>query len=70
MQWPTTTSVKKRDENGKLIKYKAWLIAQGFSQKPGVDFSNDRTFALVMWFKTLCTFLALVASMIMGHQTI
>ena len=26
--------VKKRDEKGKLIKYKTWLIAQGFSQKP------------------------------------
>ena len=55
--------VKKRDEKGKLIKYKVWLIAQGFSQKPGVDFSNDGTFAPVMWFETLHTFLALVASM-------
>jgi hypothetical protein len=55
--------VKKRDENGKLIKYKARLVAQGFSQKPGVDFSNDGTFAPVMWFETLHTFLAFVASM-------
>ena len=55
--------VKKRDEKGKLIKYKARLIAQGFSQKPGVDFSNDGTFAPVMQFETLRTFLALMASM-------
>jgi hypothetical protein len=55
--------VKKRDENGKLIKYKARLIAQGFSQKPGVDFSNDGTFAPVMRFETLHTFLAFAASM-------
>ena len=40
--------VKKRDEKGKLIKYKAWLCAQGFSQKPGINFSNDGTFAPVM----------------------
>ena len=26
-----------RDEEGKFIKYKARLVAQGFSQKPGVD---------------------------------
>jgi len=55
--------VKKRDEKGKLIKYKARLVAQGFSQKPGVDFSNDGTFAPVMRFKTLRTFLAFAASM-------
>jgi len=55
--------VKKRDEKGKLIKYKAWLIAQGFSQKPSVDFSNDGIFAPVMRFETLRTFLAFVASM-------
>jgi transposase InsO family protein len=55
--------VKKRDEKGKLIKYKAWLVAQGFSQKPGVDFSNDGTFAPVMRFETLRTFLAFAASM-------
>ena len=33
-----------------------------FSQKPGVDFSNDGTFAPVMRFKTLRTFLAFAAS--------
>ena len=37
--------VKKCNEKGKLIKYKARLIAQGFSQKPGIDLG---TFASVM----------------------
>jgi hypothetical protein len=55
--------VKKHNEKGNLIKYKAQLVAQGFSQKHGIDFSNDGTFALVMRFETLRTFLAFAASM-------
>ena len=39
--------VKKCDEKGNLIKYKAQLVAQGFSQKPGINFNNDGTFAPV-----------------------
>ena len=54
--------VKKCDEKGKLIKYKAQLVAQGFSQKPGINFSNDGTFAPVMRFETLRTLLAFAAS--------
>jgi hypothetical protein len=52
---------KKRNEYGEVIKYKARLVAQGFSQKPGTDFSNDGTFAPVMRFETLCTLLAFSA---------
>lgn len=52
---------KKRDANGKIVKYKARLVAQGFSQKPGVDFSNNGTFAPVMRFETMRTGLALAA---------
>jgi hypothetical protein len=37
--------LKKRDEFGQVTRYKARLVAQGFSQKPGTDFSNDGTFA-------------------------
>ena len=56
--------VKKRDEKGKLIKYKAQLVTQGlFLQKPGIDFKNDGTFAPAMRFETLHTFLAFAASM-------
>ena len=52
---------KKQDKHGKVVKYKAWLVAQGFLQKPGTDFSHNGTFAPVMHFKTLHTMLALVA---------
>jgi hypothetical protein len=44
---------KKRDENGQVIHYKARLVAQGFSQKPGIDYDNNGTFAPVMHFETL-----------------
>ena len=50
--------LRKRDEEGKIIKYKARLIAQGFSQKPGIDYSDNGTFAPVMRFETLRTMLA------------
>ena len=53
--------LRKRDEHGKIIRYKARLVAQGFSQKPGTDFSNDGTFAPVMRFETMRTLLALSA---------
>ena len=49
----------KKDENGNIIKYKAQLIAQGFSQKPGVGCMHTGTFAPVMHFETLRTMLAL-----------
>ncbi len=50
--------LRKRDEHGQITKYKARLVAQGFSQKPGTDYSNDGTFAPVMRFETLRTLLA------------
>jgi len=28
----------KKDAAGNIVRYKAWLVAQGFSQTPGVDF--------------------------------
>src|SRR6202522_4760283 len=51
----------KRDEHGNVIRYKARLVAQGFSQKPGTDYSNDVTFAPVMRFESLRTLIALGA---------
>jgi Reverse transcriptase (RNA-dependent DNA polymerase) len=50
--------LRKKDEHGKIIKYKARLVAQGFSQKPGIDYSDNGTFAPVMRFETLRTMLA------------
>ena len=53
--------LRKRDENCQIIKYKARLVAQGFSQKPRTDYSNDGTFAPVMYFETLRTLLTFSA---------
>ena len=36
----------KRNSDGEIIKFKAWLVAQGFSQVPGMDY--DETFLPVM----------------------
>jgi Reverse transcriptase (RNA-dependent DNA polymerase) len=54
--------VQKRDESRDIVKHKARLVAQGFSQKPGVDYSETGTFAPVMRFDTLWTLLALAAA--------
>ena len=50
--------VRKRDDNGDIAQWKARLVAQGFSQKPGTDYENDGTFAPVMRFETLRTLFA------------
>jgi hypothetical protein len=42
---------EKLDEHGNHVKFKAWLVAQGFSQIPGVDFHE--TFLSVAKFTTL-----------------
>ena len=38
--------VRKRNENNDIIRYKARLVAQGFSQRPGIDYKE--TYSPVM----------------------
>ena len=45
--------VKKRNENDEIIRYKAWLVAQGFSQRPGIEY--EETYSPVMDAITLRT---------------
>jgi len=47
----------KLNEDGQVEHYKAWLVAQGFLQIPGIDF--DETFAPVTRHQMLRTLLAL-----------
>ena len=49
----------KLDKDFKIVKYKARLVAQGFSQKEGIDYTE--TFAPTMHIKTLRVLLALAA---------
>ena len=53
--------MKKRDENGNIAKYKARLVAQGISHRPGIDYSDMGTFAPVMRFETLRSMLSLTS---------
>ena len=38
--------VRKRDENNQVVRYKARIVAQGFTQRPSIDF--DETYSPVM----------------------
>lgn len=51
----------KRDADGNIKKYKGRLVAQGFSQRPGIDFIEDQTFAPTMRFAALRSILNIVA---------
>ena len=48
--------VRKRNENNDIIRYKARLVAQGFSQRPGIDY--EETYSPVM---DAITFLFLIS---------
>ena len=47
----------KTNEHNKITRYKAWLVAQGFSQQPGIDFHE--LYAPVVQYDSLRLLLAL-----------
>ena len=47
----------KMNSDRSIERYKAWLVAQGFTQKFGVDY--DETFCPVVRFKSIRTVIAL-----------
>ena len=52
--------VRKRNENNEIIRYKARLVAQGFSQRPGIDY--EETYSPVMDAITFHFLISLVVS--------
>ena len=52
--------VKKRNENDEIIRYKTQLVAQGFSQRPGIDY--EETYSPVMHAITLWYLISLTVS--------
>jgi len=50
----------KKDAAGNIVRYKAQLVAQGFSQVPGIDYFN--MFAPVAWLASIRTVLAFAAA--------
>ena len=49
----------KLDEQGKVVRHKAGLVAQGYNQQEGIDFTE--TFALVARLEAIRIMLAFVA---------
>ncbi|KAM2916275.1 hypothetical protein FF1_045211 [Malus domestica] len=52
--------VRKRNEKNEIVRYKARLVAQGFSQHPGIDY--DETYSPVMDVITFRYLISLVVS--------
>ncbi|KAM1061302.1 hypothetical protein FF1_025819 [Malus domestica] len=52
--------VRKRNEKNEIVQYKALLVAQGFSQRPGIDY--EETYSSVIDVITFCYLISLVVS--------
>ena len=52
--------VRKRNEKNEVVRYKARLVAQGFSQRPGIDY--EETYSPVMDAITFRFFISLVVT--------
>ena len=52
--------IKKYLKSGQLDKYKAHLVAKGYSQIPGMDFSE--TFSPIICLEMICMILALTVN--------
>ena len=51
--------LKEKDEKENTVQFKAQLIAQGFSQKPGLDYNDLNTYTPVVHYESLRTLLAM-----------
>ena len=58
--------VRKRNENNEVVRYKARLVAQGFSQRPGIDF--DQTYYPIMDAITFRYLISLTTNMNLDMQ--
>ena len=54
--------VRKWNENNKVVRYKARLVAQGFTQRPSIDY--NATYSLVM---SGITFRYLISLVVQNH---
>ena len=65
--WSKCLFKLKTDSDGKVEQHKAWLVAQGFPQKFGLDY--DETFSPVVRFESFQALIALAAqNSLMLHQ--
>jgi len=58
--------VRKRDENNVVVRYKARLVAQGFTQRPDIDY--DETYSPVMSGITFRYLISMVAGLNLKMQ--
>ena len=58
--------VRKRNENNEVVRYKARLVAQGFTQRPGIDY--DETYSPVMSGTTFRYLISLAVKMNLSIQ--